>query len=417
MKCKNCETELPNNATICTNCNTSVNEAVTKDSELENTQNQAPKAPINNNKKKVTIAIIAVAVCVALAIIGLLIKSVVMPKINYNNAGKAVEKEEYSKAISLYEKIPNYKDVSEKIDPVYFEYAKDLIEEEKYDEALSALEKTTNEEKEKYENLVKAILLYNQHDYDNAISSLMMLKDIDTAKIFLSKSYYEKAVMLYDKKDYVNARFNYQDAKNIKDVKIDGIEKEIEKCSFMIAESYFQDGELQKAQEEFEKLPKTYTVDGVKVENRLKLLNKYKDLVYLCTTWMGRNGKITVRQTHDSTGLWEEWTADYTNNIHVKCYLKENGEYKFECTANYYRYSNYSSISSALRTQELSTTFTATGKETLPTKFKSSSKYATLDFSNGSFNLKYDYIDDNYSMNFTYRYKSPISYGNHILSK
>ena len=82
--------------------------------------------------------------------------------------------------------------------------------------------------------------------------------------------------------------------------------------------------------------------------------------------------------------------------------------FTFKGEAGYYIYTNYSSLSKYLKSMKMTESFSVTGK-TLPKTLESNS-LVKLTYSGGKVTLKFDLKDANSSVNFTYRYKSSISY-------
>ena len=97
-------------------------------------------------------------------------------------------------------------------------------------------------------------------------------------------------------------------------------------------------------------------------EINIAYLKKNEKLVAMCGTWSGKNGNMSVRQTHDSTGLWDQWDGNFTDSMTLKCILNDDGTFTLKGKAKYYVYLNYSSLSTNLKTLEMSEDFTVTGK-------------------------------------------------------
>ena len=363
----------------------------------------APAAPQQNSVKKARLPVIIAIICAVLAAGIVTVLILLRPTFTYNKAEKLFHSGEYMSAIENYEKVLDKKDAAVKIKSAYYEYGRQLINEEKYTEAVDALKQSELEEAQPYITYANSILSLNDGNYDDAISGLKELDEFEQSQTFLAKAYYGKAEEEITNKDYESAKKYYSMSSGF-----DDIDSKIQNCDLMIAEATYQDGDLPKAQSLFEALPSDLTFNGVSVSNRLKTLNEKADIVALCGNWKGTGGNLSVRQTHNSTGLWDQWDATYTDYLTLKCVLKDDGTVTFKGQANFYVYTNYSSLSKNLNTLELDVDFAQTGTS-IPRELYSDST-TKLTYDGNSFHLNYDYTNDNYSMNFKYRFKSSISY-------
>lgn len=131
------------------------------------------KAGIEANKKKTKkIAIIAgIAIAVVIAFI-IVLKSVIIPASNYNNAISMMESGDYDNAIDAFEAIGAYKDAEEKITECQYKKAEAYFKDGKYKEASEIYEKISdyNDSKEKYNESIyqMALAYYNDKDLDNS---------------------------------------------------------------------------------------------------------------------------------------------------------------------------------------------------------------------------------------------------------
>lgn len=342
-----------------------------KNKETENNNEKQKNETINKilkYKKKTIMMIGLIILIVTLFIIA--IKIIILPSLNYNKANNYIKSKKYENAIKLYEKNIDYKDSKEKIKKAYYEYGIMLIDDKKYEDAIKIFKKANGDEIEKYISYANAMLDFNEEKYNTALSTFQELVDFK------------------DSNDYVNY------------------------SNLMLAEVQYKDGNLSNAKKMFESLDKDLEINGIKVSNRLDLLEKYKDYVNLCGTWMGTNGKMSVRQTHDSTGLWNQWDGEYTDYLQLKCIINEDGTVTLKGDAQYYIYTNYSSLSKYLKELEKSLVINKT-VSSIPSEIASGTN-VKLTYSGNKFSLVYDYNDENSSMNFTYRYKSSITYNTEV---
>ncbi|MDO4380800.1 MAG: tetratricopeptide repeat protein, partial [Clostridia bacterium] len=325
------------------------------------------QAPIEAPKKKKAVKKVLAGI-ISVALISIIILAVVSFLNNnesfiYKRANKKAEKGDYIVAIENYKRILSYEDAYDKYLEVSFEYGKQLLEEKNYSEAATHFENASEKisEAKTYLSYSKGMEAMEKKDYDKAFEFFYELGDFLDSKVQVQEIWYQKAEAAYKKGDYNSASGWYSNAgNNHKD-----IEKKIQNSNLMLAEEDLKEGKLSDAWKEFSKLPKNLEFKGIKVSDRLALLRKHKDMVDLCGGWMGE-GKMAVRQTHDSTGLWDQWDADFSlAPLTFRCIINKDGTYTFKGTATYIYYTNYSSISSYLKDKSDTISFSQKGK-TIP---------------------------------------------------
>ena len=288
---------------------------------------------------------------------------------------------------------------------VYFNKAKKCLQQDDYQNAIIYFEKIkkNNDTAETYITYTNALISLQNGDYDNAINTLSQMKSFEKSSDYLNAAYYGKAEELFKESSYSEAKKYYEQAPDSEEKS-----QKIMACDFMNAENVFKNGDLLKAKSLYESFPSNYSFNGISVADRLKTLTDHADLVALCGQWRGSNGTFSVRQTHDSTGLWDQWDNTYYDYLILQCVINDNNTITIKGKASYYVYSNYSSLSKNLKTVEQSITFEETDT-TIPSILYSSDS-TTLKYDGSSFHLDFDYTNDSYSMNFTYRFKSSITY-------
>lgn len=318
---------------------------------------------VKDKKKVITIFVILIMIVIITIV---LIKLLFIPLFNYNKANDYLEKGNYIKAIKLFENYKDYKDSNDKIKEAYYEYGISLIDEEKYEDAITMFKNAKGDSLEKYISYANAMIDFNDQKYNTALSAFKDLSDFKSSK------------------DYVNY------------------------SNLMLAEEQYKKGNLVSAKKMFSDLDKDLEFNDLKVSDRLEILEKYKDYVNLCGIWTGTNGKFSVRQTHDSTGLWDQWDNQYNAELNLKCIINEDGTVTLKGDAKYYIFTNYSSLSQYLKTPQKSLSINKT-VSSIPSEIATGTN-VRLTYSGGKFSLVYDYKDANSSMYFTYRYKSSITY-------
>lgn len=304
----------------------------------------------------------------------------------------------YSEAVEMLDNVMD----PERCSGVYFLAGQQLIADEQYTEAVEILEKSTEEGTTDYVKYANAILSVEAGEYDSAITAFADLGEFEDSVALLNSTYYAKAEELYVEGSYTNAKNIYN-----KTTGYDDVAQKVQNCDLMAAEELFRDGELKKAKEAFEKLPSDLTFNDVSVSARLATLKEHAEAVSMCGTFKG-SGNMTVRQTHDSTGIWDQWDCEYVDYLTLKVVINADGTYTYKGTAKYYIYTNYSSLSAYLKSTEMTETFTQTGTS-LPKELTSNS-LVKMTYSNGKIKLDFTLKDANSSVNFTYKYTSSITY-------
>lgn len=316
----------------------------------------------------------------------------------YLGAGtELVKAKDYDAAVEMLDKV----EAPERCSEAYLIAGKQLVADGEYTKALEMLAKSTEEETANCTKYANAMLAIDASAFDSAINAFKELGDFENSAELLNSTTYKKAEALYENGSYAAAKTTYGQTTGY------DVADKVQNCDLMAAEALYLDGDLKKAKEAFEKLPKDLTFNNVSVSARLATLEEHADALAMCGTFKG-NGKMKVRQTHDSTGLWDEWYCDFVDYITIKVVINNDGTYTFKGDADYYIYTNYSSLSAYLKSMEMSETFTKTGK-TLPKELVSDS-LVKMTYSDGKIKLDFVLKDKNSSVNFTYKYTSSITY-------
>ena len=374
------------------------------------------KAKKKKTKKKfLIIGIIALVVAVAVV----LFIFIGLPGIYYSKGNSNYDAKNYKMAVKYYEKLGNnYKDVDEKLNVAHFEYGKQLIKDKKYTEAVKQLEKVKdNKDLDDYLAYAKALENIEKGEYAKAIDALEKLPKFENADEELQRAYYLKGESLLKEENYEDAREAYEKSQDYKDAK-----DKINISDFLAADVQFNEGNLYEAKKLYEKLPKDLTYNDVKVSDKLDLLKKYDKFVKLSGTWNGKNGYFEVREIWKYNGSWENWYSSYVDKFDIKCVIDKSGDVKITGTANFYSYTNWSTLSYALNTKSVSVPIDLTVKAdgSIPSKLVSKYPalvasdgtvgYVTLEYNGSQIKLNYSLNDTNYSQNFTHKFVSRITY-------
>lgn len=246
--------------------------------------------------------------------------------------------------------------------------------------------------------------------YESAITRFVTADVYPGASEALVEANYNRGRQLMDALNYSDARDHFAAAGSYGDA-----EAWVKTCDqipdLLSAEEDYEDGNLSAAQQAFASLPRELTWDGVNVGQRQDTLAAHQAFVDMCGSYRISSGQCEVRQTHNSTGIWNNWTADlgsggYTADI--RCTINGDGSVHVTGSADYYRYTTFSVISEGVEgtndTASFSLTLSSPPADT-PVK-----DYTTITWSNGTLSLHYGQTDNSQDVYFTYFYRVDVSY-------
>ena len=165
-------------------------------------------------KRKHIINTLAVSASLCAAFLVVLF-TVIIPAVKYNNGLKAIESGEYDKAVVIFQELGNYKDSVDQITVAQnskaYDSAVELLNAGKYEEAISAFN-SLGDFSDSPSQITKATELKNQRDYYNAMTLLNEGKYEEAISAFTtlngfsdSPSQITKATELKNQRDYDNA--------------------------------------------------------------------------------------------------------------------------------------------------------------------------------------------------------------------
>lgn len=326
---------------------------------------------------------------------------------DYNDANVAFEAGNFTQAQALFESLADYKDAAnraveaERAD--FYTRAQSLFDGGNYVEAAELFNSAVGYADAEEQLFATAVALFDAADYSDA------LRVFEQSSNLAKEPYVEYAQGAIDLNDgkYESAQKHFEASGNLDDA-----EERVNICVYMQAEANMEKGYLNTAKELYTTLPVDFSYDGGKsVEERLTSLEKFNSFVELCGVWKSSDMDASVRQTHKSTGLWDQWDGEGSNyTVEITCILNEDETATLTAKANFWQYTNYSSLSKNLKNTNTSCTFTYTGTS-VPSKIDYSLDFkyeysGTLTIKNKTFALNYKILDKNSSMNFTYTYKS-----------
>lgn len=325
----------------------------------------------------------------------------------YSDAEAAFQAGDFSGAKAIFSSLADYKDASARAAEAEraesYTEAVQLFQSKEYVAAAEGFHDALGYADAEDKLFDVAVALFDSGSYPEA-SSVFAWCPADAA---LPYTEYIQGISLLDSQEYDEAKQHFEAAGDLADSG-----EMINRCVYMQAEGYMQKGYLNTAKALYQELPEDFAYNGGEsAGEKLQTLEKFKSFVAICGIWRSKDMDASVRQTHDSTGLWDQWDGDGWNyDLEITCVLNEDDTATITAKANFWHYTNYSSLSRYLKNTDSSCTFTYTGKY-VPSQMKYSFDWnyaysGTLSISQKSFRLNYQILDKNSSMNFTYTYKS-----------
>lgn len=184
-------------------------------------------------------------------------------------------------------------------------------------------------------------------------------------------------------------------------------------CDYLIAEDYYQNGELNTAKKLFEVLPKDYSYNnGKKVSEHLEKLERFKSFVSLCGTWKPTDNYIESKNVYIRTGSWDSWYYDSVlsdQSITIKCVIDSSASVTINGEVSFYRFTDYSSLQKYCKATKTTKTFTIKNITQIPASYVVDGD-TTINFADNIFSISY-YVKDNYSASFYNTYTSRVTFG------
>ena len=432
MKCIRCQAENEEGAKFCKDCGNDLTvnvDAPTNESlknlsdELNSKANLNKKEPVNINKiiaefpkkllswilfpfkklgKKKTIIISSIIVVVALISV-LCVKFVVPYAPHYFKANTAFKNQEYTTAFEEYELSKNFLNSKSKLNDVHYSYAESLYNDGKYTEASEQYVLVEN-----YDGIDARLKecgtkVLESKNYEQASKILEKVKD-DSAKPLKN---YADAMTKFNSANYADAKSLFGQTNNYNDSQI-----MISACDLMEAEKHCKDSNFTKAKEIYASLPQDFEYNGISASARLNLLNNSQSLLDAMGTYKATANYIESRNIYRRNGSWDNWYIDQVESgqtLKLSCKLNSSNTFDIEGTVTFYKFNNYSSLSSACQAKQTSRSIEIKNVTSIPSTYQLDS-YTTLTYSGGVFKLKYSQRDD-YSAYFYNMYNSSVTYG------
>lgn len=279
---------------------------------------------------------------------------------DYKNAVSLYESGQYEEAIAAFEALGDYKDSADRIVACQLGMAADLLSAgdikaaaEKYTEVFNA-----NSSEEAAEGLVSCIAAQSETDLNAASEMYKVVPEGAKTDSF----------------------------------------------KFIGGEMLLRLGRLNDAKTAYESVPADFEYNGIKAADRLALLNDHSDLLSICGEWeTSKDGTVTIRSTHDSTGQWDEWSVDISGTtMTVLCpYDIDKEAFSINGTATYGYIKNFAVNSSNLQAGQATAAFSVDGDK-LPEALPTGNENVTLKYNGSAFLLDFSVVDDSSNLYFTY---------------
>lgn len=321
---------------------------------------------------------------------------------HYASAADAFGRGDFESAISEFDLADGYRDSAEKRLEAFYRLGLDYMDAGEYVSAANAFVDSQGFEDSDDKIMDAGKSLVAGKKYSDAIEVLGMTTNAQASRYIA----YADGQISFSNQKYSDAEKLFADAGDIEDAGT-----MINASRLMQAEAYMEQGYLNTAKALYEAMPEGFSYNGVSSADRLESLDKHKDFVELCGQWKCNDMDASVRQTHISTGLWDQWDGDgYGYNLDITCVINDDDTVTMTAKASFWMYTNFSSLGNNLKYEDRSATFTYTGSsvpKNITNKYSFTNDYnEKLTISNKTFKLNCEVINKSYSINFNYTFKA-----------
>lgn len=380
--------------------------------QIQNKYDELKQIENQNIKKTAIISSIVIAVIIVICVL----YSIISPIVLYNMGNSAYESNNFKEAINNFTKSKNYSDSKEKLLQSYYAYGKQLKENDQLEEAIVQLElaleydetqlllKETNYllAKVKEENSLfeeAATLFYKADDYENAHEDLILMgkrkleeNNYDMANKIFSKSTFSEAVeylnytygLIEIKENNLSKAINYlKQAPNILEA--------THALNVAQAEYAIDNLMLNYALLYYNLVPQDYSLEGINVQERIALVNKYSSYASMTGTFLPTTNYLESKRSYFSSGKVSNWVNESilaNQQVHVSAKINDSGTVSITGTVTYYAYEKYSSQEIYATINKITSNFEVIDAQSIPYTIKID-EYTTLNYSNGEYKLNY----------------------------
>lgn len=310
----------------------------------------------------------------------------------------------YLEAAQVFSTVSDYEDSADRS----FACAKQLLDDKQYTDAAEAFSYTSGNDSIKYQKYAIGMDLFAKKDYVSAMDAFKAASNVENAAEMYTQATYLQGKVLFGKKDYASAKSYFTKVPDYSDAEVMR-----SACDLYRAEEQYKKGYLNTAQDIYNTLPSDFEYGGISVADRLATLKKYSNFVAMCGKWKATGDcEIESRQTSRSYGSWDAWTQTWTNPsqyLSITCVINGDGTVTVSGSAEFYRFTNYSSLGAYVNASTKTVSFTKT-MSSVPNRSEVATNF-TLTYSGGSYKAVYKLVDDTESVYFRYTYTSEYTYG------
>lgn len=318
----------------------------------------------------------------------------------YQKGSALLESKSYNQAYDALTQSIEYKDSKSKI----IQIAKEYLKNKDYDKAAEAFSVSNAIQNQNYTKYAQAMSAFNNKDYAKAVELFTAANGVENSTDMLLEAYYVLGKEQFANKKYSDAKFSLERGKQETDVA-----EMLMACNLMIAENYFAKKEYNEANNIYTSLPEDYEYEGVSVKARLNGLKIYFAIENLLGSYQLSSARYEVRQTHNSTGIWHNWTNTGNGSwgLSIEANVNNDGSVQLKGKATGTRFTRYSSISSGVQSSSYSALFDIVlTTPQIPSVLYDENNITLKYLGETNFALDYSKRDNSQDVYFTYTYTS-----------
>ncbi len=254
------------------------------------------------------------------------------------------EEGDLEKAVLHYKNAANYKGSNAKI----IEIGEVFVEKNEYEKAIEIFE-CYPDSKELSSNrayaYVKGQEYYNKGDYESATLMLENAGDYHDAEDLYAMASYECGIKAFDDMDYVVASEWLSKASGYKDAN-----KLMDGCKLLSVKTLVNQGNLNQAKEILDSLGDDVEYNDLSAKAYKDLLEDNSRWIPICGRWILTGGQMRVTQSGSYYNYW--WYRDFdegTRDLEVRCAINDDGRVFVNLKGDISVYTSYSAISSLVK--------------------------------------------------------------------
>ncbi|WP_026498609.1 zinc-ribbon domain-containing protein [Butyrivibrio sp. WCD2001] len=366
---------------------------------------------------------------------------------NYQLGLKAKDEEKYETAIEIFTSLEDYKDSADQITDIYLLIGDKAFENGEYEATAENYAKagTDDDTKSKFVSAIDKLVeageyktaldIYNTVEIPMTLTSKYILYaegqdilsrggdtfraiekfekagDILDAKDKVVELAYNRGKDFFEKKNYTSARGSFKKSPGYKDT-----DQYVDYCNLLVVLEDLDNGKFEQAHKDFENVKDDIEYEGVTkqtVEAELKAAEPFEALA---GRWACTGGEARVTQSGSYYDYW--WYHEFEEgeeDITIECKRKGDGKYTVELKGSIYTYTEYSSISSGVKSAMRGISFTEDMSSSLGSV--KIDDYTTVKLTTSGITANYKETDRSKDVYFKYIYKTDITFGKKLSGK